>query len=633
MDSRAWLEAWLRDHNVPVEDLEPKRIAGGKLRWRLTQCPWNPEHTRVGDAAIVLHPSGTIGARCFHAHCAGNGWREFREVFEPGCYSGRAEARPATPPLKAPVWPAPPEPEAYHGLAGDIVRALEPHTEADPVAILIQVLVAFGSVTGRLSYYTVEGTRHYANLFAVLVGDTSKARKGTSWDHVQRLFASVDESWSKGRVAHGGLSSGEGLIWAVRDPIYKREKISGGRGKPPEYDDVLVDPGVEDKRFLVVESEFAAALRVMEREGNTLSPVVRNAWDRGDLQSITKNSPAKATGAHVSIIGHITADELRRYLSATESANGYGNRHIWLCVQRSRCLPDGGKAHLESWTEIVNRLRAAVGRSASYERELRRDETTGKAWAEIYPNLSEGHPGLLGSVLARAEAQVLRLSMIYAMLDMSDVIRVEHLAAGVALWEYAERSAAHIFGDSTGDPVADEILRALRARKEGLARSDLSDLFSRNRSKERIGQALGLLLERKLVGFKKLESGEKGGRPTELWLALPSATPGGGGYLDTLRGFLRISYPGSVHSGSEQRDGEHDVDEKNEETSARNPDGDAKKEETHLESTPAGHEENEKTPSQCPSEGKVEAPGVTKKEETASLPDVPPQGPAEEMWL
>jgi len=64
--------------------------------------------------------------------------------------------------------------------------------------------------------------------------------------------------------------------------------------------------------------------------------------DGRTLQNLTKNSPARATGAHISSIGHITADELRRYLTATESANGFGNRQLWICTKRSKLLPEGG---------------------------------------------------------------------------------------------------------------------------------------------------------------------------------------------------------------------------------------------------------------------------------------------------
>ena len=77
-------------------------------------------------------------------------------------------------------------------------------------------------------------------------------------------------------------------------------------------EDVCVDPGVLDKRVLVIQSEFYGALAAMKRQGNTLSAVMRDAWDKGDLRTIVKNSPAKATDAHLSIIANITRDELLR---------------------------------------------------------------------------------------------------------------------------------------------------------------------------------------------------------------------------------------------------------------------------------------------------------------------------------
>lgn len=77
--------------------------------------------------------------------------------------------------------PGPFAPAAYHGLAGDIVRTIAPHTEADPAALLFQLLTAFGNSVGSGPCFRVEATLHRANLFCVLVGASSKARKGTSW--------------------------------------------------------------------------------------------------------------------------------------------------------------------------------------------------------------------------------------------------------------------------------------------------------------------------------------------------------------------------------------------------------------------------------------------------------------------
>ncbi len=125
--------------------------------------------------------------------------------------------------LGATEYPAPADEGGYYGLAGEIVRRIEPHTEADSVALLIQILTAFGSVIGRNPHALADGSRHAVNLFVVLVGATSKARKGTAWAHVRRLFKRTDEGWSQDCIVNG-LSSGEGVIWAVRDPISKTVK-------------------------------------------------------------------------------------------------------------------------------------------------------------------------------------------------------------------------------------------------------------------------------------------------------------------------------------------------------------------------------------------------------------------------
>lgn len=115
-----------------------------------------------------------------------------------------------------PPWPEPLAPEAFHGLAGEIVRTIEPHSEADPAAILIQLLVAFGNAVDRGPHFKAEADRHNTNMFTILVGNTSKGRKGTAWGHVRSLFEQLDSEWA-GRRIHGGLTSGEGLIWSVRD--------------------------------------------------------------------------------------------------------------------------------------------------------------------------------------------------------------------------------------------------------------------------------------------------------------------------------------------------------------------------------------------------------------------------------
>jgi hypothetical protein len=417
------------------------------------------------------------------------------------------------PSLTPPPWPDPPGEEAFHGLPGAIVRAIEPASEADRTALLIQALIAFGNVIGRGAHFTVEADRHHANEFAALVGRTSKARKGTSWGRIDRLYREAEEQWAAERVS-GGLSSGEGLIWAVRDPITKRERVKE-KGQEPTYVEVEADPGIEDKRLMIVEPEYANVLKQTERQGNTLSVILRNAWDGRDLRAMTKNSPARATGAHVSLIGHITADELRRYLTQTEAANGYGNRHLWLCVDRSKVLPEGGRVDAGEWEFIRNALAEALA-FARTAGEVRRDEEARILWCQVYAQLSDGRPGLAGALLARAEAHVMRLAMLYALMDRTAVIGAAHLLAALALRDYAERSVYFIFGDDLGDPLADDLLRLLRTCTAGLTRTELQTYLGRHQSSERIGRALGLLLQHHLARVERLDTG---GRPAERWFA------------------------------------------------------------------------------------------------------------------
>jgi hypothetical protein len=402
--------------------------------------------------------------------------------------------------------PAPPRAEAFYGLPGEITRAIEPHTESDPVAILAQVLLLAGSAMGPTPRFRVEGDTHGTNLFVVCVGETSRGRKGTSRKQAEVPIRLADPAWADD-CKPAGLSSGEGVIFAVRDAT---TKIVDGEPQ-------VADLGVEDKRAAIVESEFSSTLRVMGREGSTLSAVLRNGWDSGDLRVLTRNSPLRATGAHISVIGHITAEELRRELSTTDAANGFANRFLFFSVYRSKLLPEGGEAHLIDWQPLVIRITEAFDFARKLTGPIKRNTEARQRWAAIYPDLTADHPGMLGAITSRGEAQVTRLSLIYAALDRSKVITPDHLDAALAVWEYSERSCTHIFGDALGDPVADDILRALRrAGEDGLTRTQIRDLFSRHKQSGSIDRALAVLQG---LGLAQVARQETGGRPTEVWTA------------------------------------------------------------------------------------------------------------------
>jgi hypothetical protein len=405
------------------------------------------------------------------------------------------------------------DPAAFYGLAGKVVSAIAPHSEADPVAILLQFLCAYGVCCGRTSHAKAEADKHPPQLWPILVGVSSRGRKGTSWGHIIGLIENVKSpEWVAEHFVPGGLSSGEGIIWAVRDPVSERDKKTGVVTE--------TDVGVKDKRLLVVEAEFASVLRQFERVGNALSSTLRAFWDRGDVRTLTKNSPARATGAHVCVIGHITADELTRYLDRTELANGFANRLLLLCVRRARLLPFGGKPDKDQVGVLAAEIRQRlVNVTEAGEHHVCFTHAAHALWGSVYETLSQDRPGIYGATTARAEAQTLRLSLVYALLDAPPggkgaSIDVPHLEAALAVWKYCDASAARLFGKALGDSDADEIYRVLQRAPDGMTRTEITSHFGRHRRSAAIGRALALLVRHELA---RSETNPTGGRPEERW--------------------------------------------------------------------------------------------------------------------
>jgi len=411
----------------------------------------------------------------------------------------------ATSRLDRPAWPNPLGEAAYHGVTGDFVRLIEPNTEADPAALLFQFLCYAGNAFGTKAWYLIEETRHYPNLFVCVVGRTAVARKGTSRKHVTRVMGEAAPEWESECTA-SGLSTGEGLIARVRDPLYGIDK----EGHPE-----LIHPGAKDKRLLVIEEEFSRPLRVMERNNNTLSAVLRQAWDGERLSILTREDPIKATGAMISIVAHTTIEELRAELTEVSTANGFGNRFLWPLARRSKALALGGSVDPATSSHIAETVRRAIQNCPFGGLIL--DEVAQHKWIDVYGSI-EDEPGLYGAITARTAPQILRVALIYALLDQQSQIGIHQLAAAKEVVRYSNDSVRHIFGDRTGHRIADTIMNALHSNPSGLSRTFISHvLFSRNVAADRIASAIAELID---IGKARATTiKQTGGRPAEVIVA------------------------------------------------------------------------------------------------------------------
>jgi len=410
---------------------------------------------------------------------------------------------------------------AYTGLAGEFVDLVMPTTEGDPAAVLFSFLTWFGTAVGRGPYTMVGPTEHHANLSAVIVGDTSKARKGVSSAAIKTILTPVE------RVPTASASTGEGIIWKIRDPRQEWD------AKTNKF--VTKGSGVPDKRLLILEAEFGRLLTVMARPGNTLSAVLRDAWDGTDLSVAVKGEGGEygATDPHISLLGNITREELAALLTKTDATSGFGNRILWVYAQRRQELalpPNLDPERLADFQEALLRLLATIQARGHFEVTL--DDsvpatsesmpgpwTTAKStWIEAYHNLSASvDPGLVGKLTDRAEAQARRLAMIYALLDGADRVEISHLYAAYAVVSYSAQTVRYIAGGLAATPDENKVLDHMRGEGQASRSSISTTVFSSHRTASELDVLRDRLVARGSIVVEIVTAGATGGHPAEVW--------------------------------------------------------------------------------------------------------------------
>lgn len=398
----------------------------------------------------------------------------------------------------------------FSGITKAFVKLATQNSEADPAAVLFTFLARFGVEVGRNPYFNIGDSTHHGRLAVVIVGESSRSRKGTSGKPISRLMSLKSlmspSEYIFSRTSPGPFSSGEGIIYAVRDPV----KAWDRKKQATE----IIDPGIDDKRLFVLDEEFAGVLANTHREGNTLSMVIRSAWDNGRFDPLTKNNKISATDAHVGWVSHITQYELLLKLPECEGFNGFANRILWVYSQRQKLVPMPEPMPAKELAELQYLLLSILNKCHECEREISFTEQAKEAWVyEYYQRLiSRNGNGLLGVVLNRSEAQVRRLALLFTLLDGENQTSLEHLNQAMAAWKYCEDSACYIFKGQAQDNVARKISQALQVTGR-LTGTEIRDLFSRHIKKDRIEKAIEELVANDTA---KMISESTGGRPLQV---------------------------------------------------------------------------------------------------------------------
>jgi hypothetical protein len=120
---------------------------------------------------------------------------------------------------------------------------------------------------------------------------------------------------------------------------------------------------------------------------------------------------------------------------------------------------------------------------------IKRTPEASEYWRHIYPKLTTDAGGMTGLATSRAEAQVLRLSLLFCLIEAGEQISIDHLRAAEAVWNYCRDSARWAFNESEYSRDASKLLTALSGG--ALPFSEIHrKVFSNNASADRMGSAI-----------------------------------------------------------------------------------------------------------------------------------------------
>lgn len=338
-------------------------------------------------------------------------------------------------------FPVAPEPEAFAGLLGECALTLAEGTDASTVALLGSVIAFCGALIPGQAYFHRLQT---SSPFIALVGESSIGRKGTAMIRAQDSVSSAFEPVYVNRAILDGINSGEGL---VAELAYKREHF------PHE-------PTVG----LVLEEEYASLLASRGRDGSTLDPKMRVAFDGGPL------SNRKVGGRQVVVPPYwlpaliaITPSEIRTRLEAGALQSGSANRWLYLPVVRRDVVPTNADPVFSPGQ--TEQLKAARRWAIDQERILAVDHDVIEAlstYADFLPGVSSG---IAGDLTRRYAVIAFRVALVHAMAERSKVVTTHHLVRSLALVEYARSGIGWVFGGTVNDPYADLLLRHLQSAR------------------------------------------------------------------------------------------------------------------------------------------------------------------------
>jgi hypothetical protein len=397
---------------------------------------------------------------------------------------------------------------ALHGPLGEIVRAVAPYTEAAPAALFAYLAAFLGAdaaaAIGREPFrelydlYTPRG-------YFLLVGPSGRGRKDTAANLIRTLL----EEAGIAPLIVAGANSAEALIRDLH------------RLAPEEEPPRPLFPRRVARAAVVRETEFGRLLTLTQRQGETLSAVLRAGFDSTTLRTSRADGAVDIQDVHLALVGHVPTEELQRLNLREHLASGLLNRHLPIWTERPHVLaaptpvPVEIRLRAREVLQGIYQYLAAVRRGEAPVPE--RDAAARALWGEWYPRWSTTQRApALAQATERVPTYASRLATLFALADRSATVTAEHLAAGILWAEHGALVWEYLLDETTGDRVADNLLARVGPGEECPWSALYRELAHRGTDAAAIRRALRWLAELGLFEELRARRGERG-RLGEYW--------------------------------------------------------------------------------------------------------------------
>ena len=414
------LACWLHAHNIPEYDAKDIMIRYQSLVSNMKDKPYT-------DAEMIHSLGNAYKQTKLEAWWKPlNRQREQKPKQSVDVVEPEAEPEPETidhddPPINE----INPFPKIDNKLCNEYIDIMTDVTEAPASYHFFTFMTVVGMSLNRNVYVKLGLDRVYPNLWTMIVGQTGRARKSST------------------------IKKGRDLLFRIAPDIQILSSMATWEGLLLAMSRKEEEPDLKCEKTIVCMSEFDSLLKRSRNEAIAhLIPNLCDLYDcPDDAKNSTKGSPIVVKNPFLSIIAGIQPEILEKSFQAGDVNGGFAGRFIYVYDVSDKEIPFPIWNKQTEYNVLIQNL-AYIKSKNCVEKEITMYSAFRTIWDAFYheyrtPN---GDPALLLQLNDRMQNHVLKMAMIFAVLDGESEIKEYHLTDAINIGYWLMNNNRKLFG-------------------------------------------------------------------------------------------------------------------------------------------------------------------------------------------